>query len=306
MAAHAASFGELLTDPNPPEEIEYARRGDRSLVMYAFKPRGVTSDVPSPALVLIHGGGWVGGTPDAFMLMARYFAARGLATFNITYRLARPGEFGVEDCLKDCRSAIRYLRGHAAALGIDPNRIAVLGDSAGGHLAASLGTLTDFDHSDDDLAISVRPDAMLLYNPIVDMTEGQWIRFAVGGNALADRKSRLPDSPEDVLKAKSLSPLFHVERGQPPALLMHGLDDKIVPASQSERFAQAAQAAGNRCDLVLLPGTGHAFVVPNYKSPEPVVVSAIHAADRFLTSLGWIEGEPTLVASDPPAWQPHN
>lgn len=297
-------FADILANPQKPSVIEYARRGDRALVMYAFPGKGETSGVPAPALVLIHGGGWVGGTPDAFMLLAAYFAERGLRTFNVTYRLAKPGESGVEDCLQDCRTAMRYLRAHSAELGIDPHRIAVLGDSAGGHLAAALGTIPGFDHPDDDLSVSAVPDAMILYNPIVDMTEGEWIRFAVGGNALADRKSKLPDSPEDVTKARSLSPLFHVASGQPPALLMHGTDDKVVPVSQAERFAAAAAAAGNRCDLILLPQTSHAFVVPNYKSPEEAVVSATIAADHFLESLGWIHGKPTLVPSEPPAWQP--
>ncbi len=301
-SAPATSFGEFLRDAQPPESIEYAKRDGKPLVLYAFKPTGQKPG--APALVLIHGGGWVGGTPDAFMLLARYFSTRGLATFNITYRLAKPGEVGVEDCLKDCRSAIRYIRAHAGELGIDPNRIAVLGDSAGGHLAAALGTLTGFDHPDDNLSIPPAPDAMVLFNPIVDMTEGEWIRFAVGGNALADRKSKLPDSSADVEAARKLSPVFHVRPGQPPALLMHGLNDKVVPATQAGRFAEAAKAAGNRCDLILLPEAGHAFIVPNYKSPEPAVVAAAHEADRFLASLGWVQGSPTLVPSDPPAWQP--
>ena len=238
------------------------------------------------------------------MHLARYLAQRGLAAVNITYRLAKPGVSGVDDCLIDCCSAVRYLRGHASELGIDPERIAVLGDSAGGHLAAALGTLTGFDHPGDNLAVSGTPNAMILFNPIVDMTEGEWIRFAVGGNALTDRKSELPKSTEDVQTARKLSPIFHVRSGQPPALLMHGASDKVVPVSQAERFADAAKAAGNRCDLLVLPATGHAFIVPNYKSPESVVVSAAHEADRFLASLGWLKGAPTLVPSDPPAWEP--
>lgn len=273
-------------------------------MLHVFRPAGMAPDEARPAILLIHGGAWIGGTPEAFMHLARYFAERGMVAVNITYRLAKAGESGVDDCLIDCRSALRYLRGHASELGIDPSRIAVLGDSAGGHLAAALGTLDGFDHADDNLAVSGTPDAMILFNPIVDMTEGEWIRFAVGGEALADRKSKLPDAPEDIALAKSLSPVFHVRAGQPPVLLVHGTDDKIVPVGQAERFAEAAKAAGNRCDLILLPETGHAFIVPNYKSPESVVVAAAHDADRFLASLGWLSGDPTLVPSDPPAWEP--
>jgi len=302
--SRAVTFRELIDDPKPAEEIEYAKRGGQSLKLHVFRPAGSKPGEGCPAIVLIHGGAWIGGTPEAFMHLARYFAERGMVAVNITYRLAKAGENGVDDCLIDCRSALRYLRGHATDLGIDPERIAVLGDSAGGHLAGALGTLTGFDHPEDNLAVSGTPNAMILFNPIVDMTEGEWIRFAVGGEALADRKSKLPDSAEDIAFAKTLSPVFHVRAGQPPALLMHGTEDKIVPVSQAERFAEAAKAVGNRCDLILLPETGHAFIVPNYKSPEAAVVSAAHDADRFLASLGWLQGAPTLKASAPPAWKP--
>ncbi len=302
--ARAVTFRELSENPRAAEEIVYARRGDQTLLLHGFRPAGVRPGELRPAVVLIHGGGWVGGTPEAFMSLARYFAGRGLVAFNITYRLAKPGVSGVGDCVIDCRSALRHIRAHAVELGADPSRIAVLGDSAGGHLAAALGTMTGFDHPDDDPSVSGVADAMILYNPIVDMTEGEWIRFAVGGNALADRKSKLPDSEEDKATARGLSPVFHVHSGQPPALLMHGENDKVVPASQAVRFAETAKAAGNRCDLILLPDTGHAFVVPHYKSPETVVVSAVQEADRFLASLGWLKGQPTLVPSSPPAWEP--
>lgn len=85
-------------------------------------------------------------------------------------------------------------------------------------------------------------------------------------------------------------------------MLVHGLDDKVVPPSQAERFAAAAKVAGHRCDLILLPATSHAFIVPRYKAPESAVVSAIRSADTFLVSLGWLSGEPTLERSQPPAW----
>jgi dipeptidyl aminopeptidase/acylaminoacyl peptidase len=83
---------------------------------------------------------------------------------------------------------------------------------------------------------------------------------------------------------------------------MHGRADRIVPVSQSERFAKAYREAGNRCELILLDDVGHAFVIPAYKSPEPLVVAAVQEADRFLESLGWIVGAPTLTVSDSPAW----
>jgi acetyl esterase/lipase len=286
------------------EKIVYATRDGRDLRLELFRPADAASGQSRPAILWIHGGAWVGGTTEGFQPLARYFAARGMVAFTITYRLARPGGPTVADAVRDCRSALRYVRAHAAALGVDPGRIAVAGDSAGGHLAAALGTLPDLSHPDDDLRVSGRPDAMLLYNPIVDLTEADWIRYAVGGEALANRRSPRPSDDASLATARTVSPLFHVAPGQPPALLLHGLEDKIVPIAQADRFAAAAHAAGNRCDYQRLPDLGHAFVIAGYKWPESVVVDAVRRADRFLSSLGWLAGEPTLTVSTSPAWTP--
>ncbi len=272
---------------------------DQDVKIEFFRPAGVLSNERRPAILWIHGGGWVAGTTDATTPHARYFASRGMFAANVAYRLASPGKVTVADCLEDCRAAMRYLRTHADELGIDPSRIAVAGDSAGGHLAAALGTLPDA-----ETVVSSRADAMLLYNPIVDMTEGDWIRYAVGGEALSNKKSPRPTAPSEVALARSLSPIFNVRAGQAPAILLHGRADHVVPISQAERFADAAHTAGNRCDLVIYENDiGHAFVLAGYKYPESVVVEAIRAGDRFLASLGWLEGEPTLTISSPPAWE---
>ena len=299
----AQPMADFMREP-PAEKIVYATRDGQALLLHTFRPRAATPGERRPAIVWIHGGAWVGGTTDGFMPHARYFAARGLVAFNITYRLARPGGSSVADCIRDCRSALRYIRAHAAELGVDPARIAVAGDSAGGHLAAALGLLPEFNHPDDDTRISGRPDAMLLYNPVLDLTEADWIRYAVGGPALADRKSPRPSDAASLATARALSPVFHVTADAPPALLLHGTADKIVPIAQADRFAAAARTVGLRCDYERIPDLGHAFVIAAYKWPEPVVVDAVRRADRFLASLGWLTGEPTLVVSPQPAWTP--
>jgi acetyl esterase/lipase len=295
---HARPLADFIGPSAPaPETVVIKQIDDHEVKLEFFRPAGNARHGRSPAILWIHGGAWVAGDTGVHTPHARYFASRGMFAANVAYRLASPGKVTVADCIADCRAAMRYLREHADELGIDPSRIAVAGDSAGGHLAAALGTLPD-----DDDGGSSRADAMLLYNPIVDMTEDDWIRYAVGGEALSNKKSARPSGPDEVALARSLSPVFHVKAGQSPAIILHGRADHVVKVSQAERFAEASRAVGSRCDLVIYEDNiGHAFVLAGYKYPEPVVVEAIRGGDRFLISLGWLDGEPTLVATKPAA-----
>ena len=259
---------------------------------------------PPPAVVFIHGGAWIAGDGKVFFPHARYFASRGAVTFSIEYRLEKADGSPLANCFTDCKSAMRYIRGHAGELGIDPDKIAAFGDSAGGHLAAALGTCEGFDDPADDIKVSARPNAMVLCNPIVDMTEGTWIKFVMRGAAMAKGATLADMHPsDDQLKlAHALSPLSNIKPGEPPAILMHGTNDNIVNPEQAREFAAAYTKAGDHCDLVWMQGSRHAFVVARYSAPEPVVVDAIRHADAFLASLGWLTGPPTLEASNPPAW----
>jgi len=290
---------------DPPPEVVFKTVAGKNLRLFRFPAAGAPAGERRPALVFIHGGGWVAGGADVFFPHARYFASRGLAAFSVEYRLLR-AEAGssINDGYADGASALRYLRAHAGELGVDPKRIAVLGDSAGGHLAAALGTRAGVDDPGDDASVSAVPDAMVLCNPIVDMTDAGWIRFVIGGAALG-RKPRPEDlrpSAAQAEEARRCSPLFQVRPGQPPALLMHGLEDRVVEAEQARRFASAMRDAGNRCDLELLQGARHAFVLMRYTASEGEVVAALRRIDRFLVSLGCLGGESNLVVSREPAW----
>ena len=294
LASRAVTFSELLAPPAPPEAVAYAPGPGQSL--WVFPPADMKQGEARPAIILIHGGAWVGGDADIFFPHARYFASRGMVAFSIGYRLIKPGGPGMRECVDDCRAALAYIWGHAAELGVDPAKIVVMGDSAGGHLAAVLGTIPGGGQL---------PAAMVLCNPIVDLTDPAWISFVIGGPALekkAPPEARIP-TPAQTELAKALSPQFHVRPNLPPTLLMHGTEDHVVNPDQARRFAEAMAAAGNRCDLVMVDGARHAFIVPKYTAPEPLVTDALRKADTFLSSLGFVNGEPTLEISNPPAWE---
>ncbi|MCU0793897.1 MAG: alpha/beta hydrolase [Opitutaceae bacterium] len=303
LAPAAPTLASLLAAPAPEERV-YRRIADRELRLFVFAPpasaaaNAAAASAVRPAVVFFHGGAWRGGSPEVFFPHARYFATRGLVAISVEYRLVTPQVLGVADCVDDARAALRFVRAHAASLGVDPARIAAGGDSAGGHLASCLATVPGGDSAS-------RPDALLLYNPVLDLTVGDWVRFVLGGARL-DLKgaAQPPASPAELARAAALSPVLHVATGLPPTLLVQGTDDKVTPPVHAERFAAAAREAGARCELQLLSATGHAFVVPRYKAPESVVAEAIRSADRFLASLGWVSGEPTLALSEPPAWTP--
>lgn len=285
-------FGSLLQQP-PPVELIYRHAATGDLKVHAFPAAGPAQGL-SAAVVWLHGGGWTGGDCASFFPMARYTAARGAASFVVEYRLVKPGGPTMADSIADCKSALRYLRGHAAELKLDPHRLALAGESAGGHLAAAVATLDGFDYPTDDRSISARPDALVLYNPCLDLGHSQF------GHLVPGMAAQSPTCQREL--ADEYSPLAHVRPGLPPTLCLHGLADTVISPEQSRQFAVAMTQAGNRCDLALLPGLPHAFLIPNYKCSEQVVVAALRRGDVFLTSLGYFSGESNLTVSDPPAW----
>ena len=274
-------------------------------MVYYIKPASAKPGKKYPAVVCIHGGGWTAGGADVFFPHARYFASRKAVGISIEYRLVKFQGPNMQDCLTDCKSAMRFIRAHAVELNIDPDKIAVMGDSAGGHLAACLGTINGFDDLFDNPSISAKPNAMILFNPGLDMTEPPHVlnfiksQTMLGSNLNANL-ALLTD--KDMVAARALSPVYHVQAKQAPVLLMHGLDDKVILPEQSIRFADSMKMAGNQCKLILLPNTRHAFVIPKYTASEATVINAITEADLFLKSLGFLHGQPTLRLSDPPAW----
>jgi len=256
----------------------YQQVGERALKLYVVRPDGWKPTDRRPAIVFFHGGGWTGGSPNQFNEHSRYFASRGLVGVLVEYRLLKgaPNTPPV-DCIQDARTAMRWVRSHAGELGVDPARLAAAGGSAGGHLAAHVGLVEGTDAPGDDLKVSPKANALILFNPVLDNGPGGWGTARVG--------SRHPE----------FSPAHNVTKDDPPAILFLGSKDNLIPVATLERFKAAMNQAGVRCDLHVYEGEGHGFFNAGRGDNKYYRLTVI-AADQFLASLGWLQGAPTLTA----------
>jgi acetyl esterase/lipase len=239
-------FHELRTD------VVYAEAAGTPLRFDHYRP--LCAAEPAPAVVFVHGGGWVRGDPSQAAGNALHFARRGIATVAISYRLAPAHRFPAP--LDDVRQGLRWMRAHAGELGIDPERIVLLGLSAGAHLAM----LVHLAGSVAALAPDLPPD-------LRDVPET--VRAVVGHYGpydLARRRSEMVDAllgprAADAEWARLASPLSHAAGATAPVLLIHGTADQIVSWRESERMHAALREAGKPSELLLLEGAPHAFQV---------------------------------------------
>ena len=239
------------------------------LRLHTFAPEGEAPEGGRTAVVFFFGGGWVGGSPSQFYPQCRHLAARGVLAMAAEYRIHSRDKSTVAQSVADATSAIRYVRSHAGALGINPDHIISAGGSAGGHLAASTATLSGFDEGEDDDAISSRPNAAILFNPVIDTTLGGYT-----GKLLPKEGDR------------SLSPVHHVAPGLPPILVLHGTADQTVPFENVLRFEQVMKKAGNRCELAAYEGAGHGFFNPG-RDGGKYYDDVVARMDAFIDSLEW-------------------
>jgi acetyl esterase/lipase len=199
------------------------------------------------------------------------------------YRVATRHNAKAVDCVRDAKSAIRWIRQNAQRLGVDPTRIAAGGGSAGGHLAAAVALLEKFDEPGEDATISSKPNALALFNPAVVLAP---IEGLVQGKA-TNLQERFGVEP------KEISPYHHIRAGAPPTIIFHGKADTTVPYTSVERFTIEMEKAGNRCELNGYEGETHGFF--NYgRSGNKAFFDTVKKMDRFLASLGYVKGEPTV------------
>ena len=304
-AQQPITWKQLTKEAGNMESMVYKSTSDTLLKIYYKIPSTRKKKYKFPAIIWIHGGGWTAGNANIFFEHAVYFANRGAVGISIEYRLIGKNKSNsIIDEIIDCKSAIRFIKLHAKELNIDTTKIVVAGDSAGGYLAASMITLDAFNDVADNLSISAVPNAVILYNPCVDMGVFPHIK-----NLFAQPIKLAPSVSDTIFflqknhdLVKQLSPLYNIQKNNTHALLLHGLNDKVIYPEQSEQFTNKMNEVGNIARLILLPDTRHAFVVPHYTASEEKVVYSVLEADQFLISLGFLSGKPNLVSGNDPNW----
>ncbi len=245
---------------HPPSQFVFKTVGERKLTADVSYPESWRPGDRRPAIVFWSGGGFSTGETPQFRPQAGHFAARGMVAIRAEYRGRIKDGVGVDECLKDALSAMRWIRKHAATLGVDPNRIVASGGSAGGFLAASVWTAENLHSPGDDLSVSPKPNAMILFNPALG--------FETWRKARVDVPPGLPD------------PLRDIRKGMPPTLVLIGTKDEFLPACQS--FCAKGRELGARMEIELYEGQPHAFF-----NRSPWLEKTLERADRFLDALGF-------------------
>jgi acetyl esterase len=256
-------FGELQQMLKPNKILIYKEVDGRKLELHVFLPKDFKKSDSRAVFVAIHGGGWVGGSPQRFYPYANWLVDQGCVGISVQYRLLKDKKGNtVFDCVKDGRAAIRYIRAHAKELGINPEKIVVSGGSAGGHVAAGTAIFNKVNH-DKDLDVSSTPNALVLLFPVIDTSKKGY-----GYNKLGE-------------KWESLSPAHNVRAGLPPTLIFHGAKDKVTPLAGASSFHKQMLAKGNICELVINSEGVHGYI----NSDKQVFDAALKKTTEFLKKL---------------------
>ena len=251
-------------------DLVYARAPERELKLDLYLP---PSGGATPLVVWIHGGAWRGGSKDRCPALP--LVARGYAVASISYRLSGEAKFPAQ--IHDVKSAVRWLRANAARFRLDPDRVAAWGPSAGGHLAALLGTSGGAADLEGDLGNpdhSSRIQAVVNYFGPTDFLRMNDFPSKIDHDAPDSPESQLigGEIQEDKEKAARANSITYVTPGDPPFLIVHGGQDPLVPPNQSELLERALRQAGVPVTLRVLEGAGHGG--PPFFSEETLALVA--------------------------------
>ena len=231
-ADNAPKQGSKYGNFEPTRLVTYKQIGEVDLKLHIFEPAGHQTTDRSPVAVFFFGGGWNGGTPQQFYPHCSHLAAKGVVAMSAEYRVKKRNKTTPVECVKDGKSAIRWIRKHANELGVDPDKLIAGGGSAGGHVAAATGTATTFEE-EVEAGIDCRPNAMVLFNPVFDNGPGGY-----GHERVKEYWQQF-------------SPMHNIDAMTAPTIVFLGTKDHLVPVATAENYKQRMEKLGLRCELRL-------------------------------------------------------
>ena len=250
------------------EIVEFKTVDDVVLRLFVNYPPSIEKLENCPALVFFNGGSWVHRNMNQFEKHAEHYSSKGIVCFRAEYRVTKENGSTPFQSLEDAKSAMRYIRKHASRFHIDANRIGAAGGSAGGHLAAACAFVSKYDCGEDDLSVSPVPNALLLFNPVIDNGPAGF-----GYNKVGE-------------EYRYFSPLHNLNKPIPPTLFQVGDKDNLIPVETAAYYRRACELLGGRCDLIVYEGAEHGFF--NYDRSREYYEKTLSRSDEFLESLGWI------------------
>lgn len=261
------SVPQLEGQPSGQTQVVYKTIDTTRLHLEIYYPETMDSNRLYPAMIFFFGGGWNTGKITHFEYHARHFSGKGLICFLVDYRVkSRHGTTPFES-LMDAKSAIRFIRSQAKQFRVDTGRIIAAGGSAGGHLAAATAVIDDFNEASDDLTVSCKPNALVLYNPVIDNGPGGYGFERIG------------------IQYKDFSPLHNIRAGTPPVVFFLGTKDRLIPVETAQYFRTVMEKVGSRCDLLLFEDQDHGFF--NYGNQQ-YYTETVRLTEEFLQSLGYL------------------
>jgi len=263
MAAFATGTLDLLDREAPvavPEgvieelDITYGQEGDIALKLDLYRPE--VSTTPLPAILFIHGGGWTKGDKSDYKFYAAKLPLNGYVVATMGYRFADVS--GFPGCVSDTKCAVRWLRANAERLGIDPNKIAVAGGSAGGYLAMMAGYTSDVPELEGN---GGNPDVSSAVQAVIDLYGPTDLTTEVAQVHPTITNFMKVSYAQDPSRYEAASPLFHVDADAPPTFIIQGTLDTLVTPDQSDALAEKFQALGVEYWYDCYPGWPHTMDV---------------------------------------------
>ena len=220
-----------------------------------------------PAIVFFYGGGWKYGSISQFAPHAEYYAKKGFVTILVDYRVEERNQTTPFNAVEDAKSAIRYIKQQGKKLKIDTSKIIACGGSAGGHLAAATALINNYNSKSDNLNISHKPNALILFNPVIDNGPGGYGYKRIGN------------------EFRKFSPIHNIEKGAPPTIIMIGTKDQLIPVETVYKYKSKMDSVGSICHLKLYKDQKHGFF--NYKHTSNYN-QTLKDINLFLTDLGYL------------------